>query len=211
MCYNDVKGWVNTPDPSSSPCTIHISLSALIIHAQTLWENRVEAVGAEGGTFLLASYELPISWLTDLMESNRRTGERWSDMTNNFHYVSVTLSHWLINSPLAVICHYALDRGGTSQVISLHWLQLGMGGIAREERVSKYCWSPSIGWGLAAETNISVCFCTVRFVYPLSQLLFMDHSLLPDAICLSFSLPHSCELFCLKFCLYCCTMLCRIS
>lgn len=43
------------------------------------------------------------------------------------------------------------------------------------------------------ETNISVCFCRVRFVYPFPQLLFIDHSLLPDAICLPFSLPHSCE------------------
>lgn len=146
MCYNDVKGWVNTPDPSSSPCTIHISLSALIIHVWTLWENRVGAVGGEGVVAHSSLHHMkpPFhGWLT-WWKVIGGPGKWWSDMTNNFHYVSVTLSHSLINFPLAVICQYVSDHRRTSQVISLHWPQRGTGGVARREQTSKYCWSSSL-------------------------------------------------------------------
>lgn len=165
MCCNDVKGWVNTPNPSSSPCNIHISLSALIIHVQTLRENVVGGVGGEGVVAHSSLHHMkpPFhGWLT-WWKVIGGPGKWWSDMANNFHYVSVTLSHSLINFPLAF--HVPLCVG-TSQVISSRWLQHGMGGIARKERTSKYCWYSSLRWALVVGTNISVCFCRVRFVYP---------------------------------------------
>lgn len=146
MCCNDVNGWVNTPNPSSSPCTTHISLSALIIHVRTLWEIGWEVLVVKVWWHIPPCIirKPPFhGWLT-WWKLIGGPGKWWSDMTNNFHYVSVTLSHSLINFPLAVICLYVLDHRGTVQMISLHWLQHAMGGIARKERTSKYCRYPSL-------------------------------------------------------------------
>lgn len=50
MRTNDVQigegGGVNGYTAHSSPCTVYISLSALIIHVQTLWDERLVAATA---------------------------------------------------------------------------------------------------------------------------------------------------------------------
>ncbi len=167
MCCNDVKGWVNTPNPSSSPCTIHISLSALIIHVQTLRENGVGGVGGEGVVAHSSLHHMkpPFhGWLT-WWKVIGGPGKWWSDMVNNFHYVSVTLSHLLINFPLAF--HVPLCVGpqrnipGNLSSLASAWLVLpGRSGLANIAD------TPCLRWVLVVETNISVCFCRVRFVYP---------------------------------------------
>lgn len=110
MCCNNAKWWVNMLSPSWSPCTIHISLSALIIHVQTLWENRVGGVVGEGVVAHSSLHHMnPLfhGWLTRWKVIG--LWGWWSDIANNFHYVFLTLSHSLINSPTAVKCHCVLD------------------------------------------------------------------------------------------------------
>lgn len=148
------------------------------------------------------------------MESNRVRGRRgWSDMDNNFHYVSLTLSYSLINSPLAVIGHCVLEHRETSQVILSHWIWYGFGLTVVKQQRGEYCWQwySKLRWGFLVETNISVCFCRVSLSFP--RLLFIDHSLLPDTICLSLShIAGSWKMFpFVSSALLSLTILCRIS
>lgn len=166
------------------------------------WENRV---GGACGQGVVAHYSLhhmkpPFhGWLT-WWKVIGGPGKWWSDMANNFHYVSVTLSHSLIIFLLAVICHYVSDHRRTPQVISPRWLHHGMDHIARKELTIKYCWYASLWWALVVEITISSC--SHRLIYlSLAQLLFIDHSFFADAS-LSFSLPHR-AVRCFSFLKYC--------
>jgi len=115
---------------------------------------------------------------------------KWSDMANNFHYVSVTLSHLLINFPVAVHTPpWGLERKIPSNLFSLALVQLWWNCLETGDKQIMLILRSLVRF--AGGDQYICLLLQSQICLSLPQLLFIDHCLLPDAICLSFSLPHT--------------------
>lgn len=191
---NNVKWWVNTTDFSSSPSTIHIALSGFHSRANLLgdWNGRCWRKKGSGTILLHLHHMKPPfhGWLT-WWGVIRGLGKRCIDMANNIHYVSVTLSYLLINFLLAVIWDSNFNplRDPWESLQSTSQRD-GTTGLANTADTQLH-----LRWSVLLKTNISVCFSS-EMCLSLSQLAFIDHSPLPNAICLLLFLTHIRSYYC---------------